>query len=318
VRGAAAPHVAAAIDIGSNSIHLLVARQEAGRIVPLLDASVQLGLGDAVDRHGHIPADGHEALVAAVKAYVAEARGLGAREVALLGTEPLRRAGNRSVIEADVLAVTGLPLVVLSLELEAQLTLLGVLGPRPPAEPTLVVDVGGGSTEVILARPGLPPLVAALPTGSSRLTAAVVRHDPPTDAELAELRSEAALLMERLPRGSPARGIVVGGSGTNLWRMGDGRPVPGPPTLDPRRLERAVRRLAARPAATLARSHALTERRVGQMAAGAALVEAIMAHYGLAQLEVSDASLREGAILAVEAAGEGWPGRLSDLVSGSL
>src|SRR6478672_10250789 len=114
--------VAAAVDIGSNSIHLLIAAIDGSGVRPLIDESVQLGIGDVVDREGLLPAASRDAVVAALQSYVTKATSLGAGSVTLLGTEPLRRASNRSVIQADVLRATGQPLQVISHETEAQLT----------------------------------------------------------------------------------------------------------------------------------------------------------------------------------------------------
>ena len=132
--------IGAAVDIGSNSIHLLVAAIDLDGLRILIDESVQLGLGDVVDREGHLPADARDAIVGALEAYAARAVALGAETLSLLATEPLRRASNRSVIQADVLRATGRPLQILSSDAEAQLTLLGVTGGRPQEAPLLVVD----------------------------------------------------------------------------------------------------------------------------------------------------------------------------------
>src|SRR6185436_18574252 len=92
-------------------------------------------------------------------------------------------------------------------------------GGEPPSEPTLVLDIGGGSSELVLLVPGADPVVGVLPVGSARLTAAHVEDDPPTAAEVDALRAEANRLMSGMPAGHPVRGIVVGGSGTNLLQL---------------------------------------------------------------------------------------------------
>ena len=304
--------VGAAIDVGSNSIHLLVGIVDEDSVQALADESVQLGLGDQVDGSGSIPAAGRDAIVDALVAYGATASRLGTERIEQLATEPLRRAGNRSVIQSDVLRVTGRPLLVLSQESEAELTLLGVTHGRHPHDRLLVLDVGGGSTEVIVVAPGRDPMVGALPTGSARLSASLVAHDPPTWFEINALRAEARRLVASLPSDQPERGVVVGGSSTNLWRLVPEEPWPG--ALTPGGLERAFAILAAHPAEDLVATYAISRRRAQQLAAGAALVEAVLARYGLHRLEVSTASLREGAILAAHTAGDGWPQQLRDMV----
>jgi exopolyphosphatase/pppGpp-phosphohydrolase len=304
--------VGAAVDIGSNSIHLLVAVVGPDGLRPLVDESVQLGLGDVVDREGHLPAESRDAVVAALSAYARKAAELGAAEITLLGTEPLRRASNRSVIQADVLRSTGQPLQLLSHDAEAQLTLLGVTEGRRPDAPMLVVDVGGGSTELIVAGPGRQLVVGALPTGSARLTATFISHDPPTWFEINALRAEATRLVGTLPLADVARGVAVGGSATNLARV----PADGSPQdrLERAHLERTFAVLTSRSVRDIAATHAVSPRRAQQLPAGAALLDAVLARYGLASLEVSRASLREGAVLAASH-GAHWLERLPALIA---
>ena len=310
--------IAAAIDVGSNSVHLLLAERD-GEI--LRDESMLLGLGAMVDMEGFIPDEGIAALVEAVAGYVETAEAEDADAVILLATEPLRRASNRTRACEAVLSATGYPLHVLSHEEEALLTVLGVLDGEPVAEPTLVLDIGGGSTEIVLLEPGADPVVGVIPVGSARLTAQHVEDDPPIDDEILELRAEAHHLFSSLPTGHPRRGVVVGGSGTNLIRLtseeGD-EDAPDPGLIDTVRTARAVEIVQGAPSTELVDAYGLRERRIRQMAAGASLIEAALDCYNLDSVEASDASLREGVILAREAAGDDWRTRLVSLVTGTL
>jgi exopolyphosphatase/pppGpp-phosphohydrolase len=313
--------IAAAIDLGSNSIHLLVAALADGPPLALRDESELLGLGAIVDLEGAIPEADRRAAIEALGRYVALAGSDGADPITLLGTEPLRRAANRSRFCAEVTAAIGRPLEVLSHEEEALLTFLGVTGGAEPSIPTLIVDIGGGSTEIVLYAPGEDPVVGAVPVGSARLTGAFIEDDPPTVGELSAIRSEARRLAAGLPVGHPEHGIVVGGSGRNVLRLVDAFDATGDPAIDPhtedaidvRLVERAFSIVAAHPASELVAGSGLRERRIRQMAAGTALIEAVLLEYRLERLTVSDASLREGAIVAVERAGEGWREHLAAL-----
>jgi exopolyphosphatase/guanosine-5'-triphosphate,3'-diphosphate pyrophosphatase len=295
---------AAAIDIGSNSVHLLVAEVGAdGALQTLADESLQLGLGRVVQQQGRMGAAARRAALETVAGFAARADELGAGRALLMGTQPLRRAADRSSLRREIRDAIGLDLVVLSHDQEATLTLLGVTSGRGVEDPLLVMDVGGGSSEVILVAPGDDPVVGAFAVGSARLSDSVVEHDPPTAAEVAELRVRARLLVEPLPAGSPVRGIVSGGSGTNVSRL-LGRDRTTPVTIED--LESGLALLQIRTAADLALGTGLTERRVRQLAAGIALVEALMDRYGLSVTEVSDAGLREGALLAEARFGGNW------------
>jgi exopolyphosphatase/guanosine-5'-triphosphate,3'-diphosphate pyrophosphatase len=308
--------IAAAIDVGSNSVHLLLTQLD-GEV--LRDESVLLGLGAMVDMEGFIPDDGLAALVDVLSRYVTEAEEAGAESITLLATEPLRRASNRTRAREAVTTVTGLELNVLSHEEEALLTVLGVLEGVPPAEPTIVLDIGGGSSEVVLLEPGADPVIGVIPVGSARLTAQHVEDDPPIEAEVLELRAESHHLFSSLPTGHPQRGIIVGGSGVNLLRLtteeGD-EEAPDNGLIDTDRTARAIEIVMSTPSAELVEAYGLRERRVRQMAAGASLIEAALDCYNLTTVEASGASLREGAIIAREEAGDAWREDLISLVTG--
>ena len=311
--------IAAAVDIGSNSVHLLLVELEGDRTTVLRDESVLLGLGAMVDLAGYIPEDGAAAAIEAMADYVAAAEEEGADSVTLLATEPLRRASNRSRFCRQVEETTGYPLHVLSHDEEALLTVIGVLDGEPVEEPLLVLDIGGGSSEVVLLEPGADPVVGVIPVGSARLTAQHVEDDPPTEQEVMELRAESHHLFSSLPTGRPTRGIVVGGSGTNLIRLtsaeGD-EDVGDLGLIDTKRTARAIEIVKSTPSAELVETYGLRERRILQMAAGASLIEAALDCYNLDVVEASDASLREGVIIALEEAGEGWRDELVSLVTG--
>ena len=249
--------VGAAVDIGSNSLHLLVAEVGAGPLRVLHDESLPLGLGAQVDLEGRVPEEGISVAVETLTGYAQVAAAQGAAWVSLLATEPLRRASNRSRFATAVEAATGSPLHVLSYDEEALLTVLGVLDGGAAQVPTLVIDIGGGSSEVVLLEPGADPVVGVLPVGSAGLTAAHVEDDPPTADEIAALRSEAHHLLAGMPAGHPVRGIVVGGSGTNLLRLtaeeGD-EDVADSAIIDRVRTQRAIDLVMSSPAGELARS----------------------------------------------------------------
>ena len=307
--------VGAAIDVGSNSVHLVVGRvggPDGPALATLVDESVLLGLGDVVDREGHVPVATRDALVETLRRYAGRAAGSGAAHLTLLGTEPLRRASNRSVVQAEVAAAIGEPLHVVSHETEAYLTLLAVTGGMPPDVPLLVVDIGGGSSETILAAPGAQAVVGTMPTGSARLTTALVEHDPPTWFEINALRAEAGRLVAALPVAEPERCVMVGGTASNVIRL---LPRPGDGLITQDGVSTLFETLAMRPADSLVEAFGINRRRAGMLAAGTALIEALMARYRLATVEVMPVSLREGAILARALAGDVWEQQLASLVA---
>jgi exopolyphosphatase / guanosine-5'-triphosphate,3'-diphosphate pyrophosphatase len=306
--------VAAAADIGSTSVHLLVASVDDWRLGTLADESAFLGLGEAVDARSHLGPELIDWLAAAIAGYAERARTLGATHVAFVGTDPLRRAADAATAVHAVGLRSGAALNVLTQHEEATLTLLGVTGGRRVERRMLVVDVGGGSTELVVATPGGRPSVEGLPLGASRLTGQIVRHDPPTRAELDGLMQAARDIVAGAPDEEPGDLVLVGGTATNLLRL---MPLSSPAgRLTPRRLAGALDVLARTSSADLVAGQAIRPQRAGLLPAGAAIVAALLERYGSTGARVSVAGVREGTILALARAGAVWRDALPELAVG--
>lgn len=316
--GTAEPRPAgAAIDLGSTSVHLLVARPEPNGLVVLDEGSSFLGLGAAVDGPGSLGTAGLATLVETVAGYVARARSLGAAQPVLMGTEPLRRLSDAARIVAEVSAASGAPLVTLEHEEEALLTLIGLTGGRSVTGDIVLVDVGGGSTEMVEVGPGRRARAGGVRVGAGRLTGRLVDRDPPTGDDFAALGRAAAEAFDWTPDRPPAEVIFVGGTATNLLKLL--RRATDPDRDD--RLDRAaldvVRDIVATtPAATLAATYLMREARIRLLAAGAAIVETVLDRAGVDAGRVVDSGIREGAILAADRAGDEWRDRLEELAHG--
>jgi exopolyphosphatase/pppGpp-phosphohydrolase len=306
--------VSAAIDIGSNSVHLLVAVVSGHRLEALLDTSEFLGLGDAVDEHGAIGRVLRERLAGTLTAYVARARTLGATAVQLVGTQPLRGASDAGEAVAEIEASTGLRVIVLTHEEEALLTLLGVTAGRPVRRNLVLVDVGGGSSEVLWVPVGGDPVAAGLPLGSARLTRRIVSHDPPTPDEIVDLEREARRVMEGAPAGAPDEVVIVGGSATNLLRLVPQAAIDR--RVTPARVAEALRVLGGETAAEAAARHGMREPRARTIAAGVAIVGAVLDRYDADRARVDEAGIREGLLLATTHAGADWRENLAWLAHG--
>ncbi len=281
---------------------------------PLVDELVLLGLGDTVDAHGTIPGALRAELVAVLVGYADRARTLGARGVAFVGTQPLRRAADARAVVMAVEASTGVPLHVLEHEEEGLLNLLGATAGRPIEASLAVVDIGGGSIEVVVVEPGVQARSGGLPVGGATLTARHVVHDPPTAEEIALLRAEARLAVLAAPQGAPATMIAVGGTSSNLVKV---VPAAGHDRfLTRRRLAATYRMLGAAPAADVASRFGITATRARLLPAGAALLEALMEHYGVERVTAIEEGLREGVVLALARAGAEWRDRLDALANG--
>ena len=183
--------VGASADLGSNSVHVLVATLAGHKLEALADESAFLGLGSAVADRGYLGRAARADLTATLGRFATIARELGSDTITFLGTEPIRRAADAAAIVADAHAIAGARLHVLSHEEEAYLTIIGVTEGMPVTHETLVVDVGGGSSEFCVVDPVHPPRAAGVRIGSARLTDRFATHDPPTAADIAAMRTSA-------------------------------------------------------------------------------------------------------------------------------
>ncbi len=267
-----------------------------------------------MNTRGTISGTSREELVSLLAHYAERARDLGACDVAFVGTQPLRWAADAGAVVAAVEAATGVPFHVLDHEEEALLNLLGATAGRAIDASLAVVDIGGGSIEVVVVEPGAHARSSGLPVGCATLTGRHVAHDPPTADEIALLRAEARLAVRDAPRGAPTTMLAVGGTSSNLVKV-----LPSAMrdrALTHRRLGAAYRTFGTAPAADVAARFGITAKRTCLLPAGAALLEALMDHYAVERVTAVEEGLREGVVFALARAGASWRDRLDDLAHG--
>lgn len=307
-------NIGAAVDLGSNSVHFLVAEIAGHELRPLIDESSFLGLGAAVDACAHLGSGAREELTAVLARYAATANDLGASTMTFIGTEPLRRAADGARIVDDVDRATGVPLQVLSHEEEAYLTVVGVTSGWPVEHETLVVDIGGGSSEFCAVAPGRSPRAAGLRIGSNQLSLRYATTDPVTRQALEAMRMAADEILVGALASEPTDLIAVGGTATNLLKVTSAGAADS--ILSRARITEALDTLMSEPAGTTAERFGINPKRGPLLPAGAVIVDALMRHYGVDEVRVSEASLREGAILVADHAGRAWRDRLPELAHG--
>jgi exopolyphosphatase/guanosine-5'-triphosphate,3'-diphosphate pyrophosphatase len=294
--------ILAAVDIGSYSVHLLVGHVVGRRVETLHDESAFLGLGRTIDRDGRL-GEARAELTATLAAYKIAALSRDASAITVVATDPLRRAPDAAEAVVEIEAATGIRVTTISHEEEATIALLGVTGGRPVARTTVLVDVGGGSTEVLVAGPGGEPVAVGLPLGATRLSGLHVHADPPAGAEFEAMAFDAARAMELAPDARPAELVAVGGTARSLLRV-------GPPlrsrVLTARRLRDALRLIGSMPAAALAERYSVRPSRAAVLPGGAVILESARRRYELDHVRVAKGGLREGLILATAHAGDRW------------
>jgi exopolyphosphatase/guanosine-5'-triphosphate,3'-diphosphate pyrophosphatase len=208
----------------------------------------------------------------------------------------------------------GVPLHVLDHEEEASLTLIGVTEGRPVVDEIVVVDIGGGSSEFVTIGPERRARAAGIRIGAATLTSRLVAHDPPTDDEVVALRTAARAAVTAAPEARPQEVVVVGGTASNLARLVADRSAGE--RLGRADLEAAFRIVVAEPADEVAAAHGIRPARARILAAGAAVVDAILDRYGADEVRVVERGIREGVVLATGHAGAAWRDRLENLAHG--
>jgi len=205
----------AAVDMGTNSIRLLVAEADDGDVRELARDMVITRLGQGVDERGRLDPEALRRTLKVLERYVRRARGLGVERIRVGATSAVRDAVEREQLEDAVELMTGSGIEVLTGEQEAGLTFLGATVGLEAESPFLVFDIGGGSTELVLGT-GEPERAISVDVGSVRVTERVKPDDPPSSEDLDEMRR---LVGEGLDQAldlvpPPRRGTLIGVAGT--------------------------------------------------------------------------------------------------------
>ncbi|MDR5683808.1 MAG: Ppx/GppA phosphatase family protein [Armatimonadota bacterium] len=292
----------AAIDIGTHSVRLLVAEITGGRVVPVLRRMEITRLGEGLDDALILAPQAIGRTVRAVREFFDQARAAGARRVVVFGTSAVREARNRATLERDLSPIC---LRVLTGTQEADLAFRGVVaGLDGLPQPALVVDVGGGSTELVLGTREAVRSRVSLPLGAVRLTERFCRSDPVADVEAEALcrTVSAALRPHRSTFAGAAQAVGVGGTVTSLAAIDQGLDPYDPQRvhgyrIPASRLASIARGLCAMPLALRRRLPGLQPQRAEVICAGALIVQTVLEEIGLPDIVASEADLLWGALL---------------------
>jgi exopolyphosphatase / guanosine-5'-triphosphate,3'-diphosphate pyrophosphatase len=286
---------AACIDIGSNTTRLLVAEWLGGALVEVHQERAFTRIGRGLAARGIIGADKIDEVVAVVAGQLAVAREHGAREIRGVATAAIRTAANGAALVQAVAAETGLAVEIVSGEDEARLAFRGAAAMLEPATAARcrrlgVIDVGGGSSEVVVgSAPDQVGWWASVPIGSGALTDHCLHSDPPTAAELQSARHEVAAALAGLAPPCPEMVVAVGGSATSLGRVAG-------PVLDAAAFERALSVFAGATAGAVAERFLIDPQRARLLPAGLLVLQGA-ARLLEATIEVGRGGIREGVLL---------------------
>jgi exopolyphosphatase / guanosine-5'-triphosphate,3'-diphosphate pyrophosphatase len=304
-------HRVAVIDIGSNSTRLLVADVIEGRVTEVERQSRVTRLGRGVDLSGQLSGEAIEAACAAIADYVAICRDEGVENIDAIATSAVRDASNGSAFAAELRERFALSARVLDGEEEARLTYLGATCENSPSLPTLVVDIGGGSTELIVG-------VGDEVSFHTSLQAGVVRHserhiigDPPSALELEALAADVRGLIEGAMASqtgaSAEAGIAVAGTPTSLASIEIGLEPYDPKqvhghTLTLGTTQRLLSKLASTPLSKRAEITGLHPDRAPNIVAGVVILVETMRAFALDGIEVSEHDILYGSVISAVSA----------------
>jgi exopolyphosphatase/guanosine-5'-triphosphate,3'-diphosphate pyrophosphatase len=311
--------ILAGIDIGTNTIRLLVAETSDNSHRELHSGRIITRLGQGLDRTGVLAPEAQERSLRALEEFAAVLGRHAVVQTSVVGTSALRNAGNASAFIASVKQRTGLEIAVISGKDEAILTLAGVRRALSqgrgkdddPLASAIVVDIGGGSTELIMTRQGGIASMESLPLGAVYLTERLVRHDPPSGDEIDSLRKTVRDELNRWEQNAvnpagmvPASLLTCAGTAgtiTTLAAMAQGLREYDPDRINGYVLSKAsldemvimlsTTRLDARKMIP-----GLEAGREDIILAGAIIIQEIMERCNAPQLLVSDWGLREGIV----------------------
>jgi exopolyphosphatase / guanosine-5'-triphosphate,3'-diphosphate pyrophosphatase len=294
----------AAIDVGTNSARLLVAEVSGGRVEPVERRSTVTRLGRGVDLSGRLSAEAIEDACAAIGTYIEVIEKLGAERVEAIATSAVRDSENGAAFVAELRERFALSARVLDGEEEARLTYLGATSEQLPDVPTLIVDIGGGSTELIVGTGEEVKFHASLQAGVVRHTERHVASDPPTAVELESLAGDVRTLIEEgVGEGIEARaGIAVAGTPTSLAAIEqelvpyDPAKVHGHVLVLPA-IQRMLSRLASSPLSKRVQIPGLHEDRAPTIVAGVVILVEAMRAFGLQEITVSEHDILYGAAI---------------------
>jgi exopolyphosphatase/guanosine-5'-triphosphate,3'-diphosphate pyrophosphatase len=294
----------AAIDVGTNSTRLLVAEERPGGFRPIDRRMKITRLGQGVDSTGRLSREALRRTLTTIAEYIATCGEYGVGVLRVTGTSAVRDAHNRDEFFDGVRQLTGRPPELLSGEQEARATFLGTVSDLAGG-PKMVVDIGGGSTELIVGD-GEPDHVVSLDIGCVRLFEKHLFSDPPSDEELESLRAEVRSALEgaRAELSVIAGTMLIGVAGTvtQLATLKAGVPVYDPDVTHHAVMSHGDVRLLARRLESLpydqrSRIKGLEQGRVDVIVAGAEILLGVMEVFDAAEVLVSEKDILDGLVI---------------------
>jgi exopolyphosphatase/guanosine-5'-triphosphate,3'-diphosphate pyrophosphatase len=297
--------VIGALDVGSNTVRLLVANAQGRQLQVVFEDRALVRLGESVDQTGRMRDERLQLATDAIRRFAECARALDARPILAVATSAIRDAENGRDFVRRVEETTGVRVEIISGTREAYLTFLGATMGEPVKDGTVVVDVGGGSAEIIIADEHGVSWSGMLKLGSGRVTEQCLHHDPPTQEELGSLRQFVRVALKDVPAVVGAEGLVTGGTASHLAFLV--KPCTQTVEVSEADVHRVVERLSADPSETIAERFGLEVERARILPGGLTVIEGIMRHFKLDTMHIRLAGIREGMIIDYLQTSGAWP-----------
>ena len=282
----------AVVDVGANTLRLLVAVPDGRSVAAVHQEKEQLGLGEEVERYGYISDLKCAEAVDVARAQTRRARQLGCERIEILVTSPGRQSANSDEF-ADALAKgTGVPVRILGSEEEGALAWYGAVAAlEEPPESVAVCDVGGGSAQVVVGATATGPAwVRSVDLGSLRLTTRLLSDDPPAAGAVAEARAAAADAFAAVIPPVAQLALAAGGTARALSRVAE--------RLDADGLQQAIQTLARTKRSKISKRWDVPPQRAATLLAGTILFAEAQRRLGV-PLELASGGVREGSVLAL-------------------
>jgi exopolyphosphatase/guanosine-5'-triphosphate,3'-diphosphate pyrophosphatase len=281
------------IDVGANTLRLLVADSAGDKVVRVHEERAHVGLGEEVERYGRIGDEKAALAVEVAQAQTRKARRLGCERVVALVTSPGRQAANGDEFATAIGRGAGVPARVLTADEEGALAWEGAVAQLERMPGTVAVcDVGGGSTQIVVGTPECGPAWSrSLDVGSRRLTERLLGDEPPSAAAIAAARTEVSRIFRSIAPPMPQLTLATGGAARALRRLTD---CP----FTPSGLADALEEIGGLTSSKLAKRYGLERERARTVRAGAIILLEVATRLAT-PLEPAFGGVREGAALAL-------------------
>lgn len=311
--------IQAAIDIGSNTIHIVIARCSPTSLEILYDDQEMVRIGESVTTNGEISAQKFDETISLLSRYKTLTAQYTSSPPLIIATEAIRKARNNQQFLAAIHSSTNLDVHIIDGTAEALLTFYGATyelyqAPSPPSQ-IAVLDLGGGSMELVIAKDQQVSWHTSVPLGSGWLHDRYMQSDPPSaeDLEVAHTFLDTYIAGLHLKQPFPSL-IATGGSANSLLLLAQ-RALNLPEHqahLSYEQLVRCESLLSTLSAEEISQRYAQPLKRARILPAGALIIHALMVNLLLGEIRVSTHGIREGALLAYARYGDQWLDRLRD------